>query len=80
MELQTTSSAVRQVQLDLPAQPALRADRIAIADQKHPDHQLRIDRGTPRVTVVGRKLGPKPTQIEYGVDLAQQMIGRHHVL
>jgi hypothetical protein len=35
---------VGQVQMDLLAQPAFRADAVAIADDQHADQQLRVDR------------------------------------
>ena len=65
---------VGQVELDLLAQPALETDRIAVADQKHPDHQLRIDRSASRMTVERRKLGAQPTQIKNRIDPPKQMI------
>ena len=65
---------VGQVELDLLAQPALGTDRIAVADQKHPDHQLRIDRRASRMTVERRKLGAQPTQIKNRIDPPKQMI------
>jgi hypothetical protein len=33
----------RQVQLDFLAQLAFRADAVVVADDEHPDHQLRIN-------------------------------------
>ena len=70
----------REVELDLTTEPALGADRVAVADQEHPDHQLGIDRGTSRVTVERREIGPQPARIESGVDPAQQMIRRNAFL
>src|ERR1700728_4413892 len=40
---------VGQVDLDFSAQPALRAERKHIANDQHPDHQHRINRGPTRV-------------------------------
>ena len=68
LETEATEPSVGQVHLDLLAQPTLRADRIAVADQEHPDHQLRIDRRAPRMAVVGRKRSAKRTQIENPID------------
>ena len=39
------------MKFDLLAQPPFKADAIAVADNEHPDHQLRIDRGPSDVTV-----------------------------
>ena len=66
--------AIDQIKLDLLAQPALRADRIAIADQENPDHQLRINRWVSGVTVIRRQFATKPSQVENRVDVAQQVI------
>jgi hypothetical protein len=38
-----------------------------------------IDRGSTRVRVVRRKLLMHPTEIKSGVDLANQMVGWHHL-
>ena len=45
-------------------QSPLGADGKAITDNEHPDHQLRIDRGTANVTVERLQLPPHLTQIE----------------
>jgi hypothetical protein len=44
IEAQTAEPAIRQVQVDLFAQPPFRADAEAIAHDQHADQQLRIDR------------------------------------
>ena len=46
--------AIGQIQLDLLAEPPFRTDRIAVAHQQHPDHQLGADRGAAGVAVEGR--------------------------
>src|ERR1051326_8018137 len=45
IETQSTKPAIRQVEVHLLAQPPLRADAEAIADDQHPNQQLRINRG-----------------------------------
>ena len=42
-EAETTEPTIGQVQMDFFTQPSLRPDAVAIADQQHPDHQLRIN-------------------------------------
>src|SRR6202035_1104766 len=69
---------VGQVDLDFSAQPALRAERKHVANDQHPDHQYRINRGPTRVRVIRRQLLVHPTQIEKTVDLPYQMIGRNY--
>ncbi len=75
LQPQPAEPAIGQVELDLLAQPPFRADRIAVADQQHPDHQLRIDRRTAHAAVVRDQLLTQPAQVEYRVDLAQKVIG-----
>jgi len=79
LQTQPAEPPIGQVYLHLLAQPALRADRIAVADQKHPDHQLGIDRRAAGVAVIGRQLGPKPAQIESRVDPPKQVISRNYI-
>jgi hypothetical protein len=38
LQAQPAKAAIGEVEVDLPAQPALRTDRIAVADDQHPDH------------------------------------------
>ena len=71
---------VGQVDLDFSAQPALRAERKHVANDQHPDHQYRINRGPTRVRVIRRQLLVHPTQIEKTVDLPHQMIGRNYLV
>ena len=43
------------------------ADAEAVANQQHPDHQLRIDRGAARVTVEGLEPPANVTEIEEAI-------------
>jgi hypothetical protein len=63
------------LQLDLFAQLPLGADPVAITDDKHPDHQLRINRWPPEFAVEGLKLAAKIRQYarHCRIDPAQQM-------
>jgi hypothetical protein len=74
-----TEPPVGQVEINLLTEPPFRADRVAIADQQHPDHQFRINRGATRMAVKGRKLGAQPAQIKDRVETTQQVIARHTV-
>ncbi len=51
-----------------------------VADDEHPHHQLGIDRRPPRVRVIGRQLLMDPAEFEKGVDLAHEVVRRHHVV
>ena len=56
VEAEAAEPAIGQVQVDLLAQPPLRADAKAVADDQHPDHQLRVDRGPTLLAVEWRQL------------------------
>ena len=72
--------AVGEVHLDLAADHALRPDGEHVADDEHPHHQLGIDRWPARVRVIGRQLLVNPAEVEHGVDLAHEVVRRHHVV
>jgi hypothetical protein len=59
--------------MDLLAQPSLRANAEAVADDEHPDHQLGINRGPPDVAVIGPQMRPNLGQVDEPVDLAKQV-------
>lgn len=63
--------------MDLLAQPPLRMDAQAIADNQHPDHHLRIDRGSACLAVEGPQVLANVRQVHEPVDRAEQMIPRH---
>ncbi len=50
--------------MNLFAQPPLRPDAKAIADQQHADQQLGIDRGAARVTIEIRQMRTNAAQID----------------
>ena len=79
LDAQAAEPAIGQVDLDLPTQRALRADRKQVADEQHPQHQHRIDRGPPHPGVMRRQLRIDPLQIEHRRDLADRVIVRHGV-
>ncbi|GAA6202806.1 hypothetical protein NBRC116599_40320 [Aquicoccus sp. SU-CL01552] len=58
------------------AEPSLRPDAEAIADQEHADQQLGVDGWTARVAIEIRQIGADVSQIDEAVDRAQQMILR----
>ena len=60
---------------DKPAEPAVGQVEVdLLADQQHPDHQLRVNRGAADVAVMLSQAGADEREIENGVDAAQQMI------
>ena len=46
IQSQAAKPSIGEIQVNLFAQPPLGADGEAIADNEHPDHQLRVDRGS----------------------------------
>ncbi len=80
LEPETAEPAIGQVHLDLLAQPAVRADRMAIAQQHDPDHQLRINRRAAGVAVIRCQLGAQPTQVEYGIEPTYEVIRRNPIV
>jgi hypothetical protein len=80
LDAELAKPPVGQIDLDLSAQPPLRADRKHVAHNQHPDHQHRIDRGAARMRVVSCKLLVHPTKVKNVVDLAHQMVGWHHLV
>src|SRR6185436_1903422 len=47
----------------------------AVADNQHPDHQLRINRWPPERAVERRQFPPQLTEFHEPVDRAQQVVG-----
>src|SRR5262245_54165085 len=80
LDAQTTEPAVRQVDLNLPAEQPLRTDGKNVADDEHPDHQHRVNRRAAARRVVGCKLSTHPGHIEHGGDLAHKVIARYHLV
>ena len=80
VQAKTAEPAMGQVEVDLGAKPALRADAAQIADQQHADHQFRVDRGPPDRAVVRRHDAADERRVEQGVDGAQRMVVRHMVI
>ena len=74
LETEATEPAVGQVEVHFFAQPAFRADAEAIAEQQHPHHQLRINRGATRVAVERREMLAEIGEIEETINAAKQMI------
>jgi hypothetical protein len=60
--------------VDLFAQPTLRTNAEAMADNQHTDRGLGIDRWPPHVAIVGPRVRPQPSQIGEPIGLAKQVI------
>jgi hypothetical protein len=75
-----TASLIRQVQVDLFAQPPLGADTEAVVDSQHADHQLGVDRWAAGVAVERRELVAQFTEVEEAIDATQQVIAWHVIV
>src|SRR5437868_10951461 len=75
VEFETAEPAIAEMKFDLLAQPPLQTDAIAVADDEHPDHQLRVDRGPADVAVERRQLLAKIAQHprDDWIETAQEM-------
>src|SRR3546814_7010502 len=60
--------------MDLFAETALGSDAVAVSDDQHPDHQLRINRGPPGVAVVIGQLRAQIAQVETLINATQKVI------
>src|SRR5271154_1548702 len=76
IEPQATKPPIREIKMDLLAQPTLRTNAQAVADDEHPDHQLGINRGPPHVAIVGTQMRPNLGQVDEPIDLAKQVTVR----
>lgn len=56
IQIKTAKPAIGQVQMHFFTKPPLGSDTKALAHQKHADQQLRVDRWTPGVAVVIRRM------------------------
>jgi hypothetical protein len=77
LQAQAAEPAIGQVQMHFLAEPALRANAEAIADEQHPDHQLRVDRRTSDLAVEGPQVSAHAGQVDEPIDRTQQVIGRN---
>src|SRR3546814_19733947 len=60
--------------MDLFAETALGSYAVAVSDDQHPDHQLRINRGPPGVAVVIGQLRAQIAQVETLINATQKVI------
>ena len=62
IEIEPTEPAIGKVKLDLLAQPALRTDAVAVADDQHPDHKIGVDRRPADLAIEGFQLLAKASE------------------
>jgi hypothetical protein len=68
---QPAEPAIGQVEMHLIAQLPLGTNAISVANEQHPQHQFRINRGTAFSAVVPSQNRPRLVKFDYCVKLAQ---------
>ena len=67
-QIEPAEPAIGEIEMHLLAQPPFRADAEKVADQQHPEHQLRIDRGPSAGAVARSQRLANKTEVEQPVD------------
>ena len=80
VQAEAAEPAIGEIEMHFLAQAAFRANAQAIADKKHADHQLRIDRGAAGAAVERLQRGANAVEIEMPIDPAQLMVLRHMIV
>src|SRR5450432_658723 len=73
VETQAAKPSVGQIEVNFLTQPRLGANAEAVADDQHPDHQLRIDRGASDIAVRRSKMRTNVRKIDEPVDFTQHV-------
>ena len=73
-QIEAAKPPISQAQMNLLAQPPLRPDTEAIAQQQHPDEEIGIDGRPPGMAVEMGEAAPDTRQIHEPVDGAQQVV------
>src|SRR5947207_12875245 len=77
VETEPAKPAIRQVEVHLFAQPPLRADSKAVADDQHANQQLRVDRWPTHLAVERRQFLPQPVEFDEAIDRPQEVLLWH---
>src|SRR5262244_2462830 len=79
VKLEATKPAIGKVKLHLLAQPALRTDAVAVADNEHPDHEFGVDRRPADLAVERLQLLAEASQYprHRRIDPAQEVVRRN---
>jgi hypothetical protein len=74
LKTQPTEPAVGQIEVYLFTQPSLGTNAEAVTDDQHPHHQVRINRGPPRVAIERYEVAAQIAEVEAAINPAQQVI------
>jgi hypothetical protein len=72
VEAKPAEPTIGEVQMHFLAEPPLRADSKAVADDQHSDHQFGIDRRPPDRAVEGSEVSPNFRQVDEAIDRSQE--------
>src|SRR3974390_1843007 len=75
IEAEPAEPAISQVEGSLFPEATLRSDAQDRADQQHPDHQLRVDRGASDAAIERRQIPPDLFKVDKSIDRPEQMVG-----
>src|SRR6202035_3607449 len=76
VQTEPAEPAIRQIEMNLFAEPPLGPDAHTVADHQHSDGQLRVNRGSSNPTVKRLQSLTETLELEMPVNAAQQMIAR----
>ncbi len=76
LQSQAAEPAIGEVQMYLVAQPSLGPDAHAVADDEHPDHQLRVDRWAAGLAVKRLQMLADARQVHEAVNRTKHVVRR----
>ena len=79
-QIEPAEPTICEVEVHLLAQAAFRADAEQIANQQHPEHQLRVDRGSPTRAIARRQRLAHEAEVQHAVDASEQVVDRHMII
>ena len=80
LKAQAAEPSIGEIDLNVTADLAFRADRKDITDNQHPDHQFRINRRPTEGAVKWRKFPVNPTRIQHRVNASNQVVRRDNLI
>src|SRR6476619_1183148 len=82
IEVEAAEPPVSQMQIDFLRQPTFRPQTVAVPDNQHPDHQLRINRWPTDLAVIGLQPRVHPAERsrhEY-INTPEQVVLRYSII
>ena len=79
-QIEPAEPAISEVEMHFLAQAPFRADAEQVADKQHPEHQLRIDRGSTARAVARCQRLTHEAEVQHAVDAPEKVVGRHMIV